>query len=155
MLALANNSSDDHPPFLTLNLPPALSNDVLQALKADPRAVSLRDQSAHFYSLATRMLDLFDERDLVSVLRMAFLKRAADISLHARKVGSVSASGSSGTAASHSDRKEDANGSNLGIGATGQEFLRGLDEWERLLFRRTHDGAKAGREFLDNVKRNY
>lgn len=159
MLALAHNASDDNPPFLSLNLPPALSNDVIQALKADPRSVPIRDQSAHFYGLATRILDLFEERDLAVVLRASFVRRAAEIGLHARKVGSGSGSaggvGGGGSTTSSSDRKEDANSSNLGIGSAGQEFLRGLDEWERQLFRHAHDGAKAGREFLDNVKRNY
>ncbi|OAA58468.1 gins complex subunit [Niveomyces insectorum RCEF 264] len=208
MLALANpaashNDDDDDGnngnaaaasarPFLTLNLPPALAPDVLQALKADPRAVPLRDQSAHFYALATRMLDLFEERDLAAVLRAAFVGRAAEIRLHGRKMGGSSAVGGSGGSSSSGggggdsgDRggggrgggggggtgdKRDSDGnshnnnnngtssntsSNLGIGWAGQEFLRGLDEWERQLFRQAHDGAKAGREFLDNVKRNY
>ncbi|EFW98858.1 gins complex subunit [Grosmannia clavigera kw1407] len=157
MLALAHSASDDNPPFLTLNLPPALTNDVVQALKADPRSVPLRDQSAHFYSLATRILDLFEERDLAVVLRTAFVGRSAEIGLHARKVGYGSAGGGSGSGSntSNGDKKDDTNSSNLGIGSTGQEFLRGLDEWERQLFRHAHDGAKSGREFLDSVKRNY
>ncbi|KAL1897993.1 DNA replication protein [Sporothrix stenoceras] len=172
MLALANNaaSSDEAKPFLTLNLPPALRHDVIQALKADPRAVPLRDQSAHFYALATRMLDLFEDADLAAVLRDAFVGRTDDIGMHARKVGGQSAGGGAGAGAagnrggqsSHSggdsaDRKDDPGNtsSNLGVGYAGQEFLRSLDEWERQVFRQAHDGAKAGREFVDNVKRNY
>ncbi|CAK7211461.1 DNA replication protein [Sporothrix curviconia] len=180
MLALANNdsnaaSSDDAKPFLTLNLPPALRHDVVQALKADPRAVPLRDQSAHFYSLATRMLDLFEDADLAAVLRDAFVGRTDDIGMHARKVGGQSASSGSGAGGSGgpnngaggrggpslsgdgADRKDDPGNtsSNLGVGYVGQEFLRSLDEWERQVFRQAHDGAKAGREFVDNVKRNY
>ncbi|CAK7270795.1 DNA replication protein [Sporothrix epigloea] len=171
MLALANNnasSSADAKPFLTLNLPHALRHDVLQALKADPRTVPLRDQSAHFYALATRMLDLFEDADLATVLRDAFVQRTNDIGLHARKVGGQSTgSGAGGGGANSSfsgradagDRKDDPGSrntsSNLSVGYAGQEFLRGLDEWERLVFRQAHDGAKAGREFVDNVKRNY
>ena len=179
MLALANNnnaasSADEAKPFLTLNLPPALRHDVIQALKADPRAVPLRDQSAHFYALATRMLDLFEDADLAAVLRDAFVGRTDDIGMHARKVGgqhstssaSLGGIGAGGGSASHKigggggdagDRKDDPGNtsSNLGVGYAGQEFLRGLDEWERQVFRQAHDGAKAGREFVDNVKRNY
>ena len=165
MLALAGAGGDDPTPFLTLNLPPPLRDEVVQALKADPRAVPLRDQSAHFYALATRMLDLFEDADLAAVLRSAFVGRADDIALHARKVGgqatgdtSTSTSGGgNGAHASDPDKKDDQGNtsSNLGTGHAGQEFLRGLDEWERKVFRQTHDGAKAGREFVDNVKRNY
>ncbi|CAK7201718.1 DNA replication protein [Sporothrix eucalyptigena] len=176
MLALANNnasSSDEAKPFLTLNLPPALRHDVVQALKADPRAVPLRDQSAHFYALATRMLDLFEDADLASVLRDAFVGRTDDIGMHARKVGgqaSGSGAGGSGntggsgaggrggpSSGDSADRKDDSGNtsSNLGVGYAGQEFLRSLDEWERQVFRQAHDGAKASREFVDNVKRNY
>lgn len=169
IMALANGGGDDSTPFLSLNLPPSLRSEVVQALKADPRAVPLRDQSAHFYALATRMLDLFEDPDLAAVLRSAFVGRADDIALHARKVGgqatgessstggAVGGHGGHGSHASDPDKKDDPGNtsSNLGTGYAGQEFLRGLDEWERKVFRQTHDGAKAGREFVDNVKRNY
>jgi GINS complex subunit 3 len=61
--------------------------------------------------------------------------------LHARKVGAEAHKG-----------KEDA--SNLGIGGAGEEFLRGLDEWERRLFRQAHDGAKAGKQWMEGIKRS-
>lgn len=127
MLALAATGEDSRAP-LTLNLPPCLSDDVMAALRADPRAVALRDQSAHFYGVGVRMLDLFDERELSAVLRRTFVVRAADIGLHARKADD-------------------------GIGNRGEEFLRGLEEWERGLFRRGHDGVKGAKEWMDKVKK--
>jgi GINS complex subunit 3 len=130
MLALASTAGEDSRAPVTLNLPQALSNEVMQALKADPRAVPLRDQSAHFYSLGTRMLDLFEEKELNAVLRKTFVTRAGDVGLHARKAG------------------EDS------VGGGGEEFLRGLDEWERGLFRRAHDGEKKTRGWTENVKRH-
>ncbi|KAG6359709.1 hypothetical protein INS49_010761 [Diaporthe citri] len=143
MLALANTSGggaadDDAKSFVNLSLPRALSSEVVQALKADPRAVPLRDQSTHFYGLATRLMDLFEERELDGVLRKTFVTRAADLALHARKTG-----GASG--------KED--GSNLGVGVDG-EFLRGLDEWERALHRKAHDGTKLSKQWMENVKKH-
>ncbi|KAJ9149432.1 DNA replication complex GINS protein psf3 [Pleurostoma richardsiae] len=142
MLALANSAADDEEAssFVNLNIPPPLSDDVVQALKADPRAVPLRDQSAHFYSLATRLLDLVEEGELAGVLRRTFVTRAADIALHARKAGGGASS------------KED--GSNLGVGGGGEEFLRSLDEWERRLFRKAHDGTKASKEWMESVKKH-
>ena len=128
MLALASTSDDSKAP-LTLELPPCLSDDVISALKADPRAVALRDQSAHFYGIGVRMLDLFDERELGNVLRKTWVVRAGDVGLHARKA-------------------ED------GVGGRGEEFLRGLEEWERGLFRRGHEGVKGGKEWMEKVKKS-
>ncbi|KPM34812.1 hypothetical protein AK830_g11759 [Neonectria ditissima] len=127
MLAISTLPDDAGAP-LTLNLPPCLSPAVLAALAADPRAVALRDQSPHFYGVGVRMLDLFDERAIADVLRRTFVVRAADVGLHARKADE-------------------------GVGGRGEEFLRGLDEWERGLFRRAHEGVKGAREWTDKVKK--
>jgi GINS complex subunit 3 len=135
LLALANRSpsgsDDDARSFVTLNLPASLSDEVLSALKADPRAVPLRDQTHNFYGLGTRMLDLFEEKDICAILRKTFVTRAADVALHARKAGAT----------------ED-----MGVGA-GEDFLRGLEEWERRLFRKAHEGTKGTKEWMENVKK--
>ncbi len=55
-------------PLVTLDLPHALSQRVMNALKADPRTVDLRAQAPHFYSLGTRILELFEEEEMVDVL---------------------------------------------------------------------------------------
>ncbi|KFH41745.1 DNA replication complex GINS protein-like protein [Hapsidospora chrysogenum ATCC 11550] len=128
MLALASAGEDSKAP-LTLNLPPCLSDAVVAALRADPRAVALRDQSVHLYGVGVRMLDLFDERELGAVLRRTFVVRAADVGLHARKADEG------------------------GIGGHQIEFLRGLEEWERNLFRRAHEGVKGAKEWADRVKK--
>ncbi|OTB12024.1 hypothetical protein K445DRAFT_321512 [Daldinia sp. EC12] len=126
-----NNPEDGSNSFVTLDLPPSLSNEVMSALKADPRAVPLRDQSHNFYGLGTRMLDVFEEAEICAILRRTFVTRAADIALHARKAGAT----------------ED-----MGVGA-GEEFLRGLEEWERKLFRKAHEGAKGTKEWMERVKK--
>lgn len=145
MLAIANTGDIEGKSFVTFDLPPALGNEVVQALKADPRAVPLRDQSAHFYALATHMMDLSEVQELPAVLRKTFVTRAAEIALHARKVGGGGHHKGNGAA---------DEGSNLGIGGAGEEFLRGLDEWERKLFRKAHDGAKAGKEWMEGIKKH-
>lgn len=53
---------------MTLDLPEALSQRVMNALKADPRTVDLRAQAPHFYALAARMLELFEEEEMVEIL---------------------------------------------------------------------------------------
>ncbi|KAH6983278.1 Psf3 protein [Ilyonectria robusta] len=127
MLALSTLPDDSGAP-LTLNLPPCLSSAVQAALAADPRAVPIRDQSPHFYGVGVRMLDLFEEAALAAVLRKTFVVRAADVGLHARKADE-------------------------GVGGQGEEFLRGLDEWERGLFRRGHEGVKGAKEWAEKVKK--
>jgi GINS complex subunit 3 len=130
MLALASSGGADSRAPLTLNLPTCLGDNVTAALKADPRSVAIRDQSAHFFGVGVRMLDLFDEHELGAVLRRSYVLRAADIGLHARKTDE----GVSG-------------------GGFAEEFLRGLDEWERQLFRKGHEGIKNAKEWMDKVKK--
>jgi GINS complex subunit 3 len=112
-------------------MPQTLSDEVIFALKADPRAVPLRDQSHNFYALATRMLDLFEEPDMCAVLRKTYVVRAGETALHARKAGA----------------SDDA----VARGAGG--FLGGLEAWERELFRGAHDGARNSKEWMEGVKK--
>ncbi|KAI9884208.1 MAG: DNA replication protein [Watsoniomyces obsoletus] len=109
-------------PLVTLDIPEPLSARVMNALKADPRTVDLRALAPHFYSFAIRILELFEEEEMVEVLSETFQKRAAEIADHA-----------------HNPR---------GAMSDSAEFLRGLDETERALFRSAHDGAKAMRSWL-------
>ncbi|RYC54442.1 hypothetical protein CHU98_g11769 [Xylaria longipes] len=119
LLALANRvpstADEDAKSFVSLNLPPSLSNE-----------------SHNFYGLGTRMLDLFEEKEICAILRRTFVARAADIALHAGKAGATD---------------------DMGVGA-GEEFLRGLEEWERKLFKKAHDGVKGTKEWMEGVKRH-
>lgn len=54
--------------MVTLDLPDSLSQRVTNALRADPRTVELRALAPHFFSLGTRMLDLFEEDELSDLL---------------------------------------------------------------------------------------
>ena len=107
----------------TLDLPSALSQRVMNALKADPKTVDLRAQAQHFYGIGGRMLELFEEEEMIDVLTDTFKKRAAEIADHA-----------------HNSR------SALGQGA---EFMRSLDETERKLFHAAHDGSTAVRKWFE------
>lgn len=49
-------------------MPDALSERVMNALKADPRTVDLRALAPHFYTLSERILELFEEEEMVDVL---------------------------------------------------------------------------------------
>ena len=52
----------------TIDMPASLSQRVMNALKADPRTVDLRSQAPHFFSLGARMLELFEEDEMVDIL---------------------------------------------------------------------------------------
>lgn len=54
--------------FITLDIPSPLSPRVMNALKADPRTLDLRALAPHFYSLGTRILELFDDEEMSDVL---------------------------------------------------------------------------------------
>lgn len=133
-LALAD--LDEERAYASPSMPPALSDQVMQALRAGPASVPLRDQSAHFYALASRLLDLLEDAQVAAVLKRAFVARAAEVGMHARKAGAS------------------ATDSTLGAGGGGEEFLRGLDEWERKLFRKAHDGTRATKAWMDSVKKH-
>ena len=40
----------------------------MNALKADPRTVDLRALAPHFYNLSERIMELFEEEEMVEVL---------------------------------------------------------------------------------------
>ncbi|OKO92775.1 DNA replication complex GINS protein psf3 [Penicillium subrubescens] len=108
-------------------MPDALAERVMNALKADPRTVDLRALAPHFYTLSERILEIFEEEEMVDVLIDTFKKRAAEISDHA-----------------HNPR---------GAVGEGVDFLRGLDESERQLFRAAHDRAKQVRIWAGEAKK--
>lgn len=70
---------------MNLDLPASIAPHVLNALKADARTVDLRALAAHFYELAARVLDLFEEEEVVDVLSEV---RSFSISAHKGSFGS-------------------------------------------------------------------
>jgi GINS complex subunit 3 len=107
----------------------------MNALKADPKSVDVRALASHFYSLGSRVLELFEEEEVCDVLMESWRTRAAEISDYAGNV-----SGGKG-------------GGGGGVGGGGVEFLRGLDEGERGLFRAQHERSKAVRVWMGEIKK--
>ncbi|RMZ85121.1 hypothetical protein DV738_g384, partial [Chaetothyriales sp. CBS 135597] len=138
LLAVSNASNLDSDPFVSLDFPAALSTSVLNALKADPVSVDVRAQSPHFYDLGTRLLELFEEDELVDVLSDTFKARAAKLADYASHGSALAVGGRSGGG---------------GAGSVGgEDFLRGLDENERRLFVAAHDGAARVRDWVASLK---
>ncbi|KAF7845635.1 hypothetical protein BT93_L1493 [Corymbia citriodora subsp. variegata] len=126
MLAVSNSQSNE--PLLTLEYPSALQQRVINAMKADPKSVDIRAQAPHFYALAFRVLEIFEDDDVVATLSETFRARAAEIADHAHNV--------------------------RGGLAEGQTFLASLDELERSLYRAAHDGRKAVRAWETSLKKS-
>lgn len=61
--------------LVTLDMPDALAERVMNALKADPRTVDLRALAPHFYTLSERILEIFEEEEMVDVLIDVFAIR--------------------------------------------------------------------------------
>lgn len=68
MLAVSKPAGPSSNSLATLDMPAALNMRVLNALRADPRSVDLRAQAQWFYGLGERMLELFEEEEVGSVL---------------------------------------------------------------------------------------
>ncbi|EXJ89418.1 DNA replication complex GINS protein psf3 [Capronia epimyces CBS 606.96] len=128
MLAVSTGNTPGSSQLVTLDFPTPLQQRVINALKADPRTVDLRAQAPHFYALGARIMELFDDRAVLDTLLSTFKLRAAEIA----------------------DQALNPRGA-LGEGA---EFLRGLDETERQLFKAAHEGPKAVRAWTLDLKKN-
>lgn len=106
-------------------MPDALAERVINALKADPRTVDLRALAPHFYTLSERILEIFEEEEMVDVLIDVFAvrrRRGMIASLLTRQIQTFKK-----RAAEISDHAHNPRGA---VGE-GVDFLRGLDESER------------------------
>ncbi|EMC98308.1 hypothetical protein BAUCODRAFT_32327 [Baudoinia panamericana UAMH 10762] len=129
MLAVSKPAGPSSSSLATLDMPTALGQRVMNALQADPKSVDLRSQAQWFYGLGERMLELFEEEEMVEVMTETFKQRALEIADKAQNTRSAQQSGGDGT-----------------------DFMRGLDETERLLFRSAHDGSNAVKKWMDAVR---
>jgi GINS complex subunit 3 len=112
---------------LSMDLPTSLAPRVMNALKANPRTVDLRAQAPYFYALAALALELFEEDEMVETLLETFKARAAEIADHAHNTH--------------------------GALGEGVDFLRGLDEMERQLFRKAHESSKGMRVWMGEQRK--
>lgn len=80
-------------------------------------------------------MELLEEEELCDVLMESWRKRAVEIQDQAGNLGGGGKGGGVGN-----DR--------------GHEFLSGLDEGERVLFRASHDGARGMKSWMSEVKKS-
>ncbi|WPH00128.1 Hypothetical protein R9X50_00295100 [Acrodontium crateriforme] len=125
MLALDTHTD----PLATMEMPTALGQRVMNALRADAKSVDLRAQAQWFYGLGERMLFLFEDDEMVDVLTNTFKKRAHEIADKAQNTRGVQQGGDS------------------------NDFVMGLDETERLLFRSSHESTQAVKKWFETSSR--
>lgn len=122
MLAVSRPAGPSSGSLASLDLPAALNKRVVHALRADPKSVDVRAQAQWFYGLGGRVLDLFEDDEIVDILlevgelrvhddqlltdRQTFKQRALEISDRAQNT-----------------RQAPGGGDN--------DFMKGLDEAER------------------------
>lgn len=119
---MENSQSLNTSSLVTLDPPSALSPRVLNALKADPRTVDLRALAPHFYDLGARILELFEEEEMIEVLSEVRICSTSRCDSLADFIETFKA-----RAAVIADQAHNPRGA-LGEGA---DFMRGLDENER------------------------
>ncbi|KAI1002695.1 hypothetical protein K3495_g5504 [Podosphaera aphanis] len=126
MLAVSSASATTS--LVTLDVPPCLAPRVMNALKADPLSVDIRALAQNFYGLGARILELFEDDEICDVLMRTWQARAAEIGDHASHAGAMQRHGS--------------------------DFLKGLDEAEKELFRASHESSKAMRVWMKEITKN-
>lgn len=89
--------------------------------------MDLRSLAVHYYELAVRVLELFEEEEIVDILMDTFKRRAAEVADHAHNL--------------------------RGAQGKGADFLRGLDLMEEQLFRAAHESSKAMRLWMGEIKK--
>ncbi|KTW25967.1 hypothetical protein T552_03241 [Pneumocystis carinii B80] len=112
--------------FIDIELPSAFSPKVRNALKACPQNVDLRMFSTHYYLFGEKILNLLSDNELVNILIETFKSRICFIADHA-----------------HNPH---------GMLEEGTEFLRNLEDTEKIFFRISHDSAKDMRNWLEKSK---
>ncbi|KAK5174039.1 DNA replication protein [Saxophila tyrrhenica] len=89
MLAVSKPAGPGSASLATLDMPAALGGKVMNALRADPKSVDVRAQAQWFYGLGERMLELFEEEEVVEVLTETFKARALEIADKAQNTRTV------------------------------------------------------------------
>ncbi|AMD21082.1 HEL199Wp [Eremothecium sinecaudum] len=119
---------DEEPqPFVQLLAPEIFSNRVINAIKANPRGLDIHSINGHFYALAVKWATLFSDAELVQVLSDMILERAQEINSHASSVSLDP---------------------DLMLSDTTARFQLTLDEFEKNLYRVTHDSYKRAKLWL-------
>ncbi|SCU92667.1 LAFA_0F12090g1_1 [Lachancea sp. 'fantastica'] len=112
--------------FIELITPELLAPRVINAIKSGPVSLDVRSINSHFYALAVKWATLFNDRNLVEVLNYMLLERSQEIRNHA----------------SSTDLD------NLAQGRDPSTFMLTLDEFEKVIYRSSHESCKDMKQWM-------
>lgn len=67
-MAVSNSNNPGQAALVTLDFPASLQTRVIHALEADPKSVDIRSQAPHYYALGAKVLELFEDDQIVEIL---------------------------------------------------------------------------------------
>ncbi|SCU84396.1 LAME_0C09318g1_1 [Lachancea meyersii CBS 8951] len=123
---LSSVDDDEAFPFVELMAPELLAPRVINAIKSGPATLDVHSINSHFYALAIKWATLFNDRDLVEVLNYMLLERSQEIRNHAASI----------------DLEELAQGRDVST------FMLTLDEFEKRIYRDSHESCKDMKKWL-------
>ncbi|SCU98993.1 LANO_0F00408g1_1 [Lachancea nothofagi CBS 11611] len=113
-------------PFVELMAPDMLSPKVMNAIKSGPVTLDVHSINSHFYALAVKWATLFNDRDLVQILNYMLLERSQEINNFASSIQLEK----------------------LGRGRDMGPFMLTLDEFEKKLYRESHESCKDMKKWI-------
>ncbi|KAH3671401.1 hypothetical protein WICMUC_004698 [Wickerhamomyces mucosus] len=123
ILAISTISSDSDITFIELLQPDALNKKVLNAIKTSSISLDLHSISTNYYSLVEKWAGLYNDEELVQVIGDMLKERSDEINNYAQNFkGNQQESG----------------------------FLYSLDEFEKKLYKITHESYKNLKKWLNN-----
>ncbi|KAH3684715.1 hypothetical protein WICPIJ_004301 [Wickerhamomyces pijperi] len=122
VLALTEVERDSNINFITLLQPDAVSKKVINTIKTSPTSLDLHSVAPHYYSFIEKWAELFNDKDLVDTILVMLKERAMELNRFAHNLSGV--------------QKE-------------SNFLYSLDEFEKLVYRSAHSGAKNYRGWVN------
>ncbi|CEP61049.1 DNA replication protein PSF3 LALA0_S02e05600g [Lachancea lanzarotensis] len=112
--------------FIELITPELLAPRVINAIKSGPATLDVRSINSHFYALAVKWATLFNDRELVEVLNYMLLERSQEIRNHASSIDLE----------------------NLAQGRDPGTFMLTLDEFEKVIYRNSHESCKETKQWM-------
>lgn len=117
VLAVCSTLENTQETFIELLEPDFIAPKVLNAIRADPKSVDLHSIMGNYYKLCEKWALMFDEKDLIDTILIMLKERAMEIDNFASN------------ATKH----------------VNSPFLLSLDEFEKDLYRITHESKKQMR----------
>ncbi|CCH43265.1 DNA replication complex GINS protein [Wickerhamomyces ciferrii] len=123
ILAICSVSDDSSSFFIEMIQPEAIGSKVMNAIKTSPTSIDIHSISQHYYSLVEKWGKLYTDKKLVDVVQQMLKERSEEINNHAQSLRGAQQETS---------------------------FLYTLDEFEKQLYKISHESHKNLKKWLQN-----